>query len=332
LVRTRVRLGLPYRAGARWRVAMLLALLAACRAAPARPAAGDSAIVLTDDAGRELHLPRPARRVISLIPSITETIIALGAADRIVGRTRYDTARAIAARPLVGGTIDPSIETIAALEPDVVITWAPDARGAQAEALTRAGLATFTLRTEDTTDVFSGIARLGRLLGRETAADSLARAVRAGLDTVARSVAGRPRPSVFYVVYNDPPMTAGPYTFIGQLITIAGGRSIFADVPANWPTVSLEEIVRRNPDVVVLPEGERRGDTLARLRELPGWRDLEAVRAGRVIRVPADLVNRPGPALARAARLLRDGLHPELARPTGARASGTGGRRVGAER
>jgi iron complex transport system substrate-binding protein len=171
----------------------------------------------------------------------------------------------------------------------------------------------FTLRTEDTTDVFRNVANLGRLTARDSAAAALAARLRAELDTVRRSVTGQPRPSVFYVVFNDPPMTAGPETFIAQLIGVAGGRSTFDDVPQLWPTVAMEEIVRRRPDLVVLPVGEFRSNAVSVLRARAGWRDVPAVRAGRVVTVPANLLSRPGPNLGAAARALRAALHPELA-------------------
>jgi iron complex transport system substrate-binding protein len=117
---------------------------------------------------------------------------------------------------------------------------------------------------------------------------------------------------VFYVVYNDPPMTAGPRTFIAQLISLAGGRSIFTDSSQLWPNVAMEEIVRRDPDILIVPKGESSATSLERLRQLTGWRSLRAVREGRVVTVPADLVNRPSPAIANSARVLLGAIHPEL--------------------
>jgi iron complex transport system substrate-binding protein len=124
-------------------------------------------------------------------------------------------------------------------------------------------------------------------------------------------VAGRPAPKVFFLVWNDPPMTAGPKTFISQIVGLAGGRNVFGDTPADWPNVSMEEILRRDPDVLILPQGEKGGaHDIAQLRAAPGWRELRAMRLGHTVAVPADLVNRPGPHMAEAARLLRDRLHP----------------------
>jgi iron complex transport system substrate-binding protein len=251
--------------------------------------------------------------VISLIPSATETLMALGATDRVVGRTRYDVAPELAAVASVGGGIGPSVEAIVALRPDLVLAWENDKRREVPNKLAALGVPVFSLRTEDTSDVFRNIANLGRLTARDSAATALAARLRRELDEVRRSVADQPRPRVLYVVFNDPPMTAGPGTFIGQLIGVAGGRLAFDDVRELWPTVAMEEIVRRDPDVVVLPVGEFRSNAVAALRDRAGWRDVPAVRAGRVVTVPADLLSRPGPNLGAAARALRAALHPELA-------------------
>lgn len=300
--------------------ASLLGVATACadRPAGARPATSAVGMTVTDDGGRPVHLARPARRIIALIPSATETMVALGAADRLVGRTRYDVAPEVATLPSVGGGLDPSIEAIVALHPDLVLGWENDKRQEVRRKLTALGVPVFALRTEDTTDVFRNIANIGRLTGRDSAARAVAATVRREFDDVRRSVAGRPRPRVFYVVFNDPPMTAGPRTFIAQLVGLAGGETVFPDVPQLWPTVAMEEIVRRAPDLVIVPRGTRSrgeasGTALAELRARGGWRNVAAVRAGHVVTVDENLVNRPGPHLGEAARALRAVLHPELA-------------------
>ena len=292
--------------------------LAACapdrasdRARSSRTASADAPIELTDDAGNAVRLAHPARRIVSLIPSATETLIAIGAAGDIVGRTRYDTAPEVAALPSVGGGVDASVEAIVNMRPDLVIAWRSDSRGSTRERLVSVGIPVFVLKTEDTTDIFRGIASMGRLTGRDSAALAVATSVRRGLDDVRRAAAGRPTPKVFYLVYNDPPMTAGPRTFIAQLLSLAGAKSIFTDSSQLWPNVAMEEILRRDPDLLVVPAGAG-VNSLDRLRQQSGWRDLRAVREGRVITVPADIVNRPSPIIARSARLLLEAIHPEL--------------------
>jgi iron complex transport system substrate-binding protein len=300
-------------------------IAAACRPAPSSqtdpptrfPAVGPqrvAGLLLVDADGRTLRLARPATRIVSLVPSATETLVALHAAGQLVGRTTYDTASAVRRLPLVGGGVDPNTEQLVALRPDLVVAWEGGRNGRVRRDLEAAGIPVFAVRAVDTADVFRNIDELGRLSGQDITATALQTRLRRELAAVAASVAGRRRPTVFYVVWNNPPMTAGPQTFIGQILSLAGGASVFGDLTDPWPTVGLEDVVRRQPDVVVLPTGEMSHDNVAQLKALPGWSDIRAIRAGRVVRLPADLLNRPGPQVAVAARALRDALHPDVAR------------------
>jgi iron complex transport system substrate-binding protein len=289
----------------------LLFLLAGCGGqAPTRVGAvADPPITVADDGGRTVTLLRAPRRIISLVPSATETIVALGAGDRLVGRTRYDRDTSIAALPLVGGGLDPNLETILGLTPELVVTWSSDKRAEIRRRLDAAGIPTLSLSLQDTTDAFRAIALVGGALGIPSRAGVLLRQLRDSLAETRRIAAMEGRRRVFYVVYSDPPMTMGPATFIAQVLDLAGGENVFADAPMNWPTVSLEQVVRRDPDVVVLPVGEMPARTLDRLRTEPGWRDLRPVRRGCVVQVDADVVNRPGPHIAQAAEQLRVAIH-----------------------
>lgn len=288
---------------------LLLALVAGCAPADFPSHGAAIPIVIEDDAGVTVRLPAPARRVVSLMPSATETIVALGGADLLVARTRYDGDPRLAGLPSVGSSLAPSLERVVALKPDLVVVWATDRRAEVRTRLADAGIPTLGLDVQDTAGTFRAIAVLGTALGRADAAARLANSLRVELANIAASVAGRTRPRVFYVVYHDPPMTAGAGTFITELLGVAGAENVFGDVAAPWPTVSLEEVVRRNPDVIVLPAGARGGPTLERMRADAGWRELRAVKSGRVLHVPSDLANRPGPSMVAAARLMRDLLH-----------------------
>jgi iron complex transport system substrate-binding protein len=300
----------------------VLAVAAACAPSSGGSVRVDSArtarrgIDITDDLGVVVHLDAPATRIVSLIPSATETLMAIGATSALIGRTRYDTVSAIAQLPSVGGGIDPSIEAIVGLKPDLVIAWASDKRATLRERLTAAGVPTFVMGAEDTTDIFRNIRNLGRLTGRDSAATAVATSIRATLDSVRVSVASKPTPSVMYVVFPDPPMTAGPKTFIGQLLALVGGRSIFPALNENWPNVTMEEVVHRDPDILIVPVGEYKESALDRFRKLSGWRSLRAVKDGRVVSVSADLLSRPSPSIARAALVLRAAVHPEFAGDT----------------
>ncbi|HEX7241256.1 MAG TPA: cobalamin-binding protein [Longimicrobiaceae bacterium] len=298
----------------------LLLLLAACerggeRAAPRDAAPADSSVARTDDAGRVVRLPRPARRVVALIPAATEILVAVGAGDRLVGRTDFDTGPGIDSLPSVGGGMDPSLEALLALRPDLVLGWETTRDQRTRERLQELGVPVFAVRIDDTAAIFRNVASLGALTGETRGADSLAASLRAELAAVRASVAGRPPRSVFFLVWNDPPMTAGPGSFISQVLEVAGGRNVFADAAGQWPNVSLEEVVRRQPEYLVIPQGEKGGaHDVDQLRTSPGWRELRAMREGRTILIPAELMNRPGPRLGEAARRLRDALHPDAAR------------------
>jgi iron complex transport system substrate-binding protein len=296
---------------------LLLIVTAACDRPEAPSDQGSptaEAVSAVDDAGRTLRLPRPARRVISLKPSVTETLVALGARDLLVARTDFDQLPSVSTLPSIGGAIDPNMEVIAGLRPDLVIIW-ESTTPAVRERIEALGVPTFTVRSHDTTDVYRSFVNLGRLVGRPDAADSLAASLRAELAAVAASVRGRPRPTTFVVVWNDPPMTAGPDTYLGQLVSIAGGEPAFPELGKEFANVALEELVRRQPQVVVLPQGEDDKLRADHVRAAPGWRDLRAMQGPGPARVPADLVSRAGPAMGEAARRLRDAIHPELAAP-----------------
>lgn len=290
---------------------ILLLLLAACQGGDEKPAPGSASITLTDAAGHMVQLAAPARRVISLVPSVTETIIALDAGERIVGRTEYDRDTSLAAVPLIGRGLSPSIEAMIALHPDLVVVWASDKRGDLRGQLEKAKIPVLALEVQDTTDAFRVVGLMGTALGREAAGRTLLDSLRVSLKATASSARQRARRRVFYVVYNDPPMTTGPGTFIDQLLDIAGADNVFSDAASRWPTVSLEEVVKRDPDIVVLPVGEMSAQVGERLRSTAGWRDLRAVKNGCLALVDADLVNRPGTNVAIAARRLEVLLHDE---------------------
>lgn len=294
---------------------LLLALLpAACGEAPR--SAAPQALAVTDDVGREVRLDAPARRVVSLVPAATELIVALGAAEVLVARTDFDTDTALAHLPSVGGGLTPNLEWIAARRPDVVIAWPDHSTRTIAERLGQLGVAVYGARGETLEDGARTTRNLGVLLGRAAAADSLNARVDAELRDVMRTAAARDTPRVLYVVALEPAVVAGPGNFIDQLIEVAGGRNAFADAASPWPQIGLEEAVRRDPDLVVLAVFGSDGDPVARLRRTPGWREVPAVRAGRIVYADPFEFNRWGPGLPRTARRLAQWFHSDSMRQT----------------
>lgn len=281
----------------------LLAILlgiAACRPAADRPGVAGQ-ITVTDDAGRRVTLAGPARRIVSLAPSSTELLFALGAGERVVGRTtwcRYPAAaRAV---PVVGDGLNPNIEAVAARHPDLVVLYASQLNQTAAEQLTRIGIAAVILRQDRLEDVGRDAQFLARLTGRAAAGDSIAALMQ---EVVTAPVPAPPRAArVAIVVWDNPPTVIGAGSFLDQLVVLAGGTNVFHDLAAASAAVSLETIAARNPDVIVDVAEDSTLPGYASRRE---WRTVRAVREGRFVRLPGDLFGRPSPRAREAVAELR---------------------------
>lgn len=301
----RARYGRRVHGRSRLLAAVALLALTACGGSSDAP---QPAIRVTDGGGRTVALAEPADRVVSLMPSMTEWVIAMGAAHRLVARTEFDDHPAVQSLPSVGGGLTPSVEWLAAREPDLVVSWTDAPSRSLVARLEALGVAVYTAPSETVDEALDAAADVGRLLGLAEAADSVIAETRAGLEAVRRSVGDRERPDVLFLIGLDPLMAAGPGTFVDELVTVAGGRNILEGTGLRWPQLSLEEVVTRAPDVVIVASASVT-DPGPQLAGRPGWRDVPAVRAGRVHAVDPDRINRPGPGLdesaATLARLIR---------------------------
>jgi iron complex transport system substrate-binding protein len=285
---------------------MLLAvLLVAC--AEKAPRTEPANISVTDDAGRAVQLNAPAQRVVSLMPTVTDLIIAIQAHDRLIARSDFDTDQRIAHLPSLGGGLTPSVEWLAAQKPDLVISWPDQGSRSLVDRLAAVNIPVYSARSESIEDTHRILKQIGELLGLQARADSLSNYIRVALDSVRSSTVNRPQIKVAYMVGVDPPMIAASGTFIDELITIAGGRNLFPELKL-WPQVNLEELLQRDPDVVILADTNT-DEPVAALRRLAGWRELRAVKDGRVYRVSPYLFNRSGPTMPHAARELARFFH-----------------------
>ncbi|GGJ88387.1 ABC transporter substrate-binding protein [Deinococcus aquiradiocola] len=267
-------------------------------------------LTLTDDLGRKVTLRAEPKRIVSVLPSSTETVCALGACARLVGVDEYSNFPAqVNALPKVGGLYTPNIEAMVALKPDLVIVGKS---GKLADSLTAAGVPVLALNPETYEEVFSKTLTLGRVLNREAAAKNLVVQMRRDIAKVEILTRNAPhRPSAYYEI--DPtPYTAGPNSFIGVLLGKAGATNIIPASLGEFPKISPELVVQANPELML-------GLDVATARARPGWAGLRAVRSGRVVSVPAgstldDILNRPGPRLPLALAALAKIVHPELFR------------------
>jgi iron complex transport system substrate-binding protein len=293
-------------------LAALAALLAhGCRgpgSAPSRPEG-----VVLDGLGREVPMPRAPRRIVSLAPSVTETLFALGFGDRLAGVSDFcflPPGTAPIAR--VGGLLNPSLESIAALHPDILVaTTSGNDPGlaAQAAAL---GLPLYTLHTPDVERTLQAIARLGEALGAPDRGRTLALVLNRRLQATAARVAGRRRPLVLYVVWADPLVVPGGPSLVTDALRRAGGVSVTAEATAAWPTFSLESVIGRAPEVILTTP--KNAGLARKLASDPAWSGVPAVRSGS-IHVVSDAIERPGPGVVRAIEEVARILHPEAFEP-----------------
>lgn len=290
---------------------------------PARPEAPAGGVV--DDAGRVHNTTKARNRVISLIPGVTETLVAIGAADRLVARTQFDEQPELESLPIVSALLQPSVEALAQLDPDMVILWPSGGDGGSVgEQLDQVGIGWYGAAIQTMADFERNARNFGRLLDLDRQADSVIASVRADLTDARATWPGRAPAEVFYVVQLDPPMTVGPGTFLDSVFVAGGAVNVFGDIKGNWPRVSLEAVLRRDPEYVIVPvDGYGtppippgyRDPSLDRLAASPGWAALSAVAAGRVVSVDASLFGRPGPRMGEAARYLAYRLHGGGSRP-----------------
>ena len=293
---------------------VLLLLGAGCR----RPAAV-GLVERRDGLGRLVRLPPPERlrRLVSLAPSSTEILFALGAGDRIVGVDRYSDFPA-ATRQLtkVGADVDPNLERILALHPDAVLTATSANNQRTAEALERLGLPVYVSRAESLEQILDDVVALGGLLGRTAEAGALVSSLRARLEEVAvRRRGGRQVPTLV-AVWTEPLVVAGGKSHVGDLLRAAGGDNVAGDAPQPFPTYSVERLLARRPEVVVVgthADHAPPAAPLARLAERPG-----APRF-RIVEVDGDLLFRPGPRVVGGVEALAEILHPGAATDGGAR-------------
>ncbi len=279
----------------------LLALAAGC--GRGRKAGGEGATAVRDDLGRLVRLEREPRRIISLMPANTETLYAIGAGARLVGRDDFsDYPPEARALPALGGLDTINVERALALSPDLVVC---SEFGAQAVALERAGLTVWAGSAQSYDDVFAVTSALGGLAGLRGQAEALGAKIRAEVARVEGALRGRTPVRVYYEI--DPtPYTVGPRSFVGTLLAKAGGANVVPEGLGDFPKIAPELIVSADPEVIL-------GVSADEARARPGWGSLGALRSGRVRPLSLaerTVITRPGPRLGEALRALAEMLHP----------------------
>ena len=256
-------------------------------------------LVVVDDAGDTVRLAGPAQRVVSLIPATTELLFAIGAGPTLVGRTRWcDYPAAAAAVPDVGDGMTPNLEAVAATRPDLVVLYNSGQNGGAAERLRSLGIPAIRVRSDLLADVPRLARLLGTLTGRLAAADSLAAAFDTALAAATVKPTGR-RPSIFILVWDQPPMTVGRGSYLSELLERAGGINAYADLPTSSGQISIESVADRNPDLVFTTT-----EAPPAFATRPEWQGIPAVHERRFVHAPGSEFSRPSPRAPAAIREL----------------------------
>lgn len=297
---------------------LLAALAARAQAMPPVPPARavESPVEFHDELGRLVRIPAIPQRIVSLAPSLTETVFALDLGARLSGVTDFcDYPPEARTHARVGGPINPNLEQIVSLHPDVVLATRALNRPETVEALDRLGIQVYTTDPRTVEDVVASTRRLGEVLGAKSRGESVAADMERRLADLSRRLAGRPLRRVFFVVWLDPIISTGPHTFLADALRHAGAESV-VNVDQDWPQINLEEVLRQNPDYLVFA-GTHQDDpqaTINSLRKRPGWSSLDAVRQGHFA-VVSDALDRPAPRMLDAIEDLARQLHPEAFAP-----------------
>jgi iron complex transport system substrate-binding protein len=263
---------------------------------------------LTDELGRTVVVPDHPHRVICLMPSVTDTVFALGAGDDVVAISDYTKYPVEAAKkPSVGDLIKPSIETIVSLHPDLVIGVQPKGTMDTTVQLERLGIPIFLVNPMGLAGILHSVGTVGAALNRSAQATALVSSLQIRIDAVKARTKGLPAPTVFMPVWYDPITTIGRHAFTTEIIAAAGGRSVTDDMVPDWPQISMEVVLARAPQALLLVRGGK--ITLHLLQDRAGWNTLAAVREQRVYYVD-DRINFPSPVAIDALEDLAKQFHP----------------------
>jgi iron complex transport system substrate-binding protein len=264
-----------------------------------------------DDLGRRIYLAKAPSRIVSLAPSITELLFAVKLDEQIVGVTEFcDYPPAAASRTKVGYS-HPNLEILASLQPDLVLAPQEFLRADIQAKLEQLKIPIFILDPKTLDDIPLHIQTLGRIAERSTEASALAQTMRQRIAEIKRRTATLPPKRVLYVLNSQPLITVGPGSFIHHMIGVAGGVNVAAQATVPYPRLSMETVLKEDPEVLVFPTGAAEAVSRSEQEQWQRWTSLSAVKQGRFHEVPSNLLNRPGPRIVEGLEELAKAIHPE---------------------
>jgi iron complex transport system substrate-binding protein len=270
--------------------------------------AAQASRVITDETGRTVTVPDHPHRVVCLVPSITDTVFALGSGDDVVAVSDYTThPPAALKKPSIGGLVKPSIETILSFHPDLVLGTSIPGATETAAQLQNVGVPVYLVDPHGLSGILRSVGSVGEALNRVPQAAALNASLNQRIEAVRARSAGKPAPKVLVPVWYDPIITIGKNAFISQLVETAGAKSVTDDLLPDWPEVSMETVVTRAPEALVLIRGGK--ISIGMLQKQPGWSSLPAIQSGKVYYVDAG-IQEPSPVAIDALEELAREFHP----------------------
>jgi iron complex transport system substrate-binding protein len=266
-----------------------------------------------DSRGREINLDSTPKRIVSLAPSLTEILYYLGLGDSVVGVTdfSYYPPEALE-KPTVGSYIDPNIEKIITLSPDLVIGTKDGNLPGSVYLLEQAKIPVYVVNPRNVRDVISTIDEIGGLCGVNEKAHKLVSELYKRLDSIESLIASGKNPMVFLQINISPIMTVNKNTFHNDLINLAGGINMTADEPITYPRISIEEVIRKKPDIILISSMERGGTFSKAKEDWMKWTSIPAVKNKRVYLIDSDLIDRPSQRIIDGLEAMARLIHPEL--------------------
>jgi len=269
--------------------------------------------VFVDALGRVVPLPESPQRIVSLAPSITETLFALGLDREIAGVTMFsDYPAAALTKPKVGSFINISLEKVVALNPDLVIATADGNKKELILQLEALGLAVYVVNPQSFEDIFAMVGNVGKITAREEAAHRLVADLELRVRQIVSLVQAAQKPRVFFQIGIDPIVSVGRETVHHTLIHMAGGVNITQNIHISYPNLSVEEIIDKKPDVIIVSSMKRGGDFINVLREWRKWKNIPAVTNNRIHIINSDVTDHSSPRIVDGLEALAKIIHPEL--------------------
>jgi len=275
------------------------------------PAEGQQRL-LTDESGRRVKAPVSPRRIVSLAPSITEILFALGFNEEIAGVTNFcDFPGAASSKPRIGAFVSPSIEKIVSLKPDLIVAIQDGNRRETIERLSHLGFLVYVIDPKGWNGIFKTIEQMGDAFGKRDESKRILSNMTKKKDWIVSLTQSLPSPKVFYQMGLSPVVTAGPNTLADDLIRLAGGKNIAENEPSPYPVYSTETIMVKAPEVIILTSMERERDHANLLKMWQDWKNIPAVRRNAIHVVDSNIVDRPGPRITEGLERLARIIHPE---------------------